>query len=1166
MANGRGVPRGESTWTAQRCRALIEKSCDAILLAAADGTTVYASPAIERISGHAPAHLLGKEAFQSAHPHDCERVLSAVARIRATPSEHVTFEYRLRHRDGSYRWVEATGTNLLADPSIAAILASIHEVTAGRDLDDSPRGPGDLRRSEERLRVLSKTTQAFSEAGRTPDRLFEAVVREIAEALRCACVLSLITEDGRHFTTSHVHASDAELLASLRAHFVAGGPRRIDAHPGMKHVVDTRTPFFMPDVNGSLERLRTLAAPDVLQFARANTVKSALVVPLRAHGTVIGALSLTRYGAQAQALDEHDLALAQSLAEHAALAVTATRLVAESERELAERERMAARLRLLADASHEFADVTGDYDRLTAVIARRLGEIIGDLCTIRAVSEDGAMLESGAVYHRDPEVVAWANSVLTTHPQRVSEGVMGGVAASGQPVFIPHMTSSAYAAASTRPYRELIDRLGVSSVIVVPMQCRGKVVGVAALLRSGSERPYTDSDFDLVRNLADHAALAIANARSYAAERVALARAVGANQALQESEVAHRLLFEASPIPLFVFDVETFEFLAANDAMVRLYGYTHDELLRMKIVDLRRVADRDSAKRTVASLGDAEATGAARHCRKDGSLIFIEYVSRVLAFGMAGRRARITVVTDVTARHEAEEMRALLAAIVQSSNDAIVSQGLDGTITSWNAAAEQLFGYSAAEAIGMPIDLVIPPDRQAEDRGLLRQVAAGHRVERHETIRRRKDGTEVAVSISLAPIIDGSGKVVAASKSVRDLTQQRKADAALRSTEDQLRQAQKMEAIGRLAGGIAHDFNNILSVILSYGELCLADLNPADEMSESIAEINSAALRAAELTRQLLLFSRQQVVVPKVLDLNQVLAGMDKLLKRIVGEDVDLVSVPAPEIGRVFVDPGSVEQVIMNLVVNARDAMPQGGKLTLETRNVDLDGEYTREHLGATPGPHVMLAVSDTGIGMDLATQARIFEPFFTTKEVGKGTGLGLSTVFGIAQQAGGSVGVYSEPGGGSTFKVYFPRVEAKTSTAAPTVERPSLRGSETVLLVEDQEQVRAVARGILKRTGYHVVVAASPYEALLLCESHRGPIHLLLTDVVMPEMSGAELAKRIAPSRPDMKVLFMSGYTDDSIVRHGVLESEMAFLQKPFTPESLARKVREVINPPLGA
>jgi CheY-like chemotaxis protein len=303
-------------------------------------------------------------------------------------------------------------------------------------------------------------------------------------------------------------------------------------------------------------------------------------------------------------------------------------------------------------------------------------------------------------------------------------------------------------------------------------------------------------------------------------------------------------------------------------------------------------------------------------------------------------------------------------------------------------------------------------------------------------------------------------------------------------------------------------------------------------------------------------------VAPKVLGLNEVLAGTDKMVRRIVGEDIDLISVPAPGLGRVLADPGQIEQVIMNLVVNARDAMPTGGQLTIETGNVELDSDHARHHLGVRPGPHVMLAVSDTGIGMDQATQARIFEPFFTTKEVGKGTGLGLSTVFGIAQQSGGSVWVYSEPGEGTTFKVYFPRVEADLDVARPPSSVPAtLRGSETILLVEDQEQVRAVAAGILQRNGYQVLVAQNAGDALLLAEKHRGGIHLLLTDVVMPQISGVELARRIALSRPDLKVLFMSGYTDDSIVRHGVLDRRMAFLQKPFTPESLTRKLREVLT-----
>jgi len=409
--------------------------------------------------------------------------------------------------------------------------------------------------------------------------------------------------------------------------------------------------------------------------------------------------------------------------------------------------------------------------------------------------------------------------------------------------------------------------------------------------------------------------------------------------------------------------------------------------------------------------------------------------------------------------------------------------------------------------------------------------------------------------------LDASGNVVGASKTARDLSSQRNAEEALRSTEEQLRQAQKMEAIGRLAGGIAHDFNNILSVILSYSDLILAELKPPDPLVGDVSEVRKAALRAAELTSQLLVFSRQQVILPKVLDLNEVVASVDRMVVRILGEDIELVSLPAERLGRVLADRNNVEQVIMNLVVNARDAMPIGGKLTIETGNVHLDSEYAREHAGASPGPHVMLAVSDTGVGMDRATQARVFEPFFTTKEVGKGTGLGLSTVFGIAQQSGGSVWVYSELGKGTTFKVYFPSVDADLEATGPALAPAALRGTETILLVEDQEQVRAVACAILKRSGYRVLVAQHASEALLLCAAGSEPIHLLLTDVVMPNMSGAELARRAMSVRPGLKVLYMSGYTDDSVVRHGILDSEMAFLQKPFTPETLTRKVREVLN-----
>jgi len=394
-----------------------------------------------------------------------------------------------------------------------------------------------------------------------------------------------------------------------------------------------------------------------------------------------------------------------------------------------------------------------------------------------------------------------------------------------------------------------------------------------------------------------------------------------------------------------------------------------------------------------------------------------------------------------------------------------------------------------------------------------------------------------------------------------DLTDRKKAEKALLESEKQLRLAQKMEAIGSLAGGVAHDFNNILSVILSYAGMLLSDVGPDDPMRESLEEIRQAGQRAAALTRQLLLFSRHEVFEPAVIDLNDVLAGMDKLIRRILGEDVEVVSVQGASLSRVLADPSHIEQVIMNLVVNARDAMPTGGKLTLETKNVVLDEAFSKQHLGVSPGPHVLLSVTDTGQGMDKETQLRIFEPFFTTKEKGKGTGLGLSTVFGIVHQSRGTIWVDSEPGVGTTFRVYFPPSDGELEQVRKLAPAPVLTGTETILLIEDEEHVRVVSRAILARSGYNVVEVHNPAEALELCEKPSKPIHLVLTDIVMPKMSGPELAKRLRLLRPDIKVLYMSGYTDDTIIRHGMLDPKTAFLQKPFTPEDLRRKVRDVLD-----
>ena len=396
----------------------------------------------------------------------------------------------------------------------------------------------------------------------------------------------------------------------------------------------------------------------------------------------------------------------------------------------------------------------------------------------------------------------------------------------------------------------------------------------------------------------------------------------------------------------------------------------------------------------------------------------------------------------------------------------------------------------------------------------------------------------------------------------RLLHESRRAYDELAQTQGQLEQAQKMDAIGRLAGGVAHDFNNLLTVILGRTDMLLQPLKPDDPMRRGIELIQRTAGRAADLTRQLLAFSRKQVLEASVLNLNTVAADMKDMLGRLIGEDIALVTSPSLELGRVKADRGQIEQVVMNLAVNARDAMPQGGHLIIETQNVDLDGEYVRRHVGARPGPHVMLAVSDSGVGIPREILRHIFEPFFTTKEPGKGTGLGLATVYGIVKQSGGYIECDSEPGRGTTFRIYLPRVDgpaAETERNGRPVDAAG--GTETILLVEDEEGVRELARDILRATGYTVIEARNGAEALLLSERHQGPLDLLLTDVVMPRMSGRELAERLTPLRPDLSVLYMSGYTDDAVIRHGVLGAGTAFLQKPFTPAILVDRVRETLD-----
>jgi PAS domain S-box-containing protein len=599
-----------------------------------------------------------------------------------------------------------------------------------------------------------------------------------------------------------------------------------------------------------------------------------------------------------------------------------------------------------------------------------------------------------------------------------------------------------------------------------------------------------------------------------------------------------------------------------NPAAERMFGYSADEAIGRNLSILMPPPHRDEHDQYIREYlvsGVTKVIGIGREVtalRKDGTAFPIELaLSEML---LPGRRMFTGIIRDITQRQQDEaalrETNAKLEAVIETSPLAITLVDGEGKGLGWNPAAERIFGWTADEVLGRPIPIVAEAER-AEFLQSLARVAEGEAECGVERRRMRKDGSFVDLSVWTAPVRNRNGEVKALLGILADVTQRN-------LLEEQFRRAQKMEAVGRLAGGIAHDFNNVLTVIAGYGQMALDQTANDPQLHAALEEILKAADHASALTGQLLVFSRHKVVNRELLDLNEVVARLEKMLRRIIGEDIELVIAPEAALGQVLADAAQMEQVIMNLVVNARDAMPEGGRLTIETANVELDSWYAQTHMGVREGEYVMLAVSDTGRGIAPEARAQLFEPFFTTKERGKGTGLGLSTVYGIVKQSGGEIWVYSEPGHGATFKIYLPRTAETSQPEKPAAEAAApKRGVETVLLVEDETGVRVLVREILRQTGYTVLEATDVDHALRICQEHPEPIHLLLTDVVMPIMSGRELAERAAALHPELKVLYMSGYTDNVVVHHGVTSRDSRFVQKPFTPKTLARKVREALD-----
>jgi PAS domain S-box-containing protein len=638
-------------------------------------------------------------------------------------------------------------------------------------------------------------------------------------------------------------------------------------------------------------------------------------------------------------------------------------------------------------------------------------------------------------------------------------------------------------------------------------------------------------------------------------------------QQLRQSEERYQTLMELSPDGIVIHDVGRIVY--ANPAAIRLMGGRQaEDLVGRSVLDFVHPDYRElvvERQRVLAESAESADLVEERFIRLDGQEIDVEVVAHSVTYN--GRRAVKVLAHDVTARKRAESgLRASherFRLLTENVRDyAIMMLDPAGYIVSWNSGAERMTGFRADEAIRQHVGKLFPEEDVDADRpgGMLEQAVRNGRCQ-EEGWRIRRDGSRFWASVAVTALLDPSQQIVGFAKIVRDLTERRDAEEALRRSEDHLRQAQKMEAIGRLAGGIAHDFNNLLTAIQGHAQFLIEDLNDDSTTQSDAIEIKRAADRAAALTRQLLAFSRRQVLQPQVLDVNRVIRDIQSLLRRVIREDIALVTSLEDGLWDVYADAGQVEQVLMNLVVNARDAMPDGGSLTVQTVNVALDTHYVMRGSSVPPGEYVQICVTDTGVGMDRETQTKIFEPFFTTKAEGEGTGLGLATVYGIVRQSLGHISVYSELGRGTTFKVFLPRVGESERAVSEVAPNETARGKESILVAEDDPTVRAIVTRVLEERGYSVVEADSGEEALALASDYDGPIDLLVTDVVLAGMNGRKLAEGVRATHPAAQVLFMSGFTAQDVVRQGLVGASDPFLEKPFSADKLAHRVRQILD-----
>ncbi len=947
-------------------------------------------------------------------------------------------------------------------------------------------------------------------------------------------------------------------------------PRRFPDGQGLSgQVIDSGQSLLLND-------FRPETIPHATHFGGPEHVRSILAVPLRLGDKTIGMISAQSY--QPHAYGAEDQVLLEMLATHTAAVLDNARLYQEAQRGLED-------LSLLFQTSVAVSESL-DIDTVLHTTARQVTAALRvEGCTLSAWDREQDDLVTLLEYSPDPEywepIAPGARYPLAQYP--ASRRVL----ITRQPLAVRLSDPDAEPSEV-----QWLRKDEILSLLMVPMVIGDRVIGLLELMEAQEDRTFAPAEINLCQILANQAAAALENARLYDDARrrnrelALLNRVIAASAASQEIEpileVVCRELVQAFNVPRAVaalFDDAHSQALVAAEvrpeerpSLLGLSIPISDELLISYLDQQRPVIVEDAqtdprlepirsllrrfetASLLIVPLYVAETT--------IGALLLGTSEPRCFSVDEIDLARRVAnQVSGALARARLAETERRLSTAVEQSAESILITDTEGTIVYVNPAFERTTGYSRAEALSQTPRLLKSGQHDVTFYHDLWQAIQAGEVWQGRFVNKKKDGCLFTEDATITPVRNRAGDIIHYVATMRDVTREVE-------LEEQFRQAQKLEAVGRLAGGVAHDFNNLLTVVHLSARLIEQSLQPEDPLWKHVQRIQDASERAARLTKQLLGFGRRQIVNPQVLDLNIVVSDMGKMLRHIISEDIDLQTSQADNLWPIKVDPSQMEQVLVNLVVNARDAMPRGGALLIETANVVLDQVQAARHLDVRPGEYVLLAVSDTGVGMDEETKAHLFEPFFTTKEVGKGTGLGLATVFGIVKQNGGHVWVYSDVGQGTTFEIYLPRVEIETeaegSALAPTSTSPSTLATiptSTILLVEDEAGVRDLAEHILKAHGYRLLAAQDGPEALHLSEHHDGPIHLLLTDVVMPGMSGKELADRLCPQRPEMRVLYMSGYTDSVIGNHGVLEPGIAFVPKPLTEQELLRKVQAVLD-----